>query len=401
MAIARNLKTIRRFSPLLSFLPKQYVSYLLRKMQNEKPHPFGHQIRINSFFPPYPSKAFNRFVKAILERQRVPFSTYLAITDACPFHCPHCSYAGRPRKSMDHAQLMSMIQQIKDIGTCTLGITGGEPLLREDLPELVAAAGPQMATVMFTTGWGLTATRAKELHDAKIACVTIGLENTDPAIHDKVRGKDGSFAAARKAVELLHEAGVYTALSTVGFREKMNSGELERIYQTAKEWGCHEMRILPPVATGALNDASAMLTAEEMQRLADFHIEHNKLPDGPSIACFAWLESREMFGCGAGYHHLYIDAAGEVCPCDLTPLTFGNALQEGLAPIWKRMGERFSGPLCSCLMGRLRRAGKFPENPTTFPLPREISEAMVPPRDPAEPLPSAYTWMTEAQQQEL
>jgi hypothetical protein len=57
-----------------------------------------------------------------------------------------------------------------------------------------------------------------------------------------------------------------------------------------------------------------------------------------------------MFGCGAGYHHLFVDAVGNVCPCDLTPMAFGNVLEEGLGAIWERMGEHFGRPRCGCFM---------------------------------------------------
>ena len=57
-----------------------------------------------------------------------------------------------------------------------------------------------------------------------------------------------------------------------------------------------------------------------------------------------------MFGCGAGFHHLFIDAIGNVCPCDLTPLSFGNVFEEPLEKIWLKMGQVFDLPRCGCLM---------------------------------------------------
>jgi MoaA/NifB/PqqE/SkfB family radical SAM enzyme len=376
------------FLPLVGRVPAGHLWYLLRKMRSEKPHRFGGGVRINTFFPPWPSPAFDRFCAAVAARRRVPYSVYLAASAECPYRCPHCSYGGRPRGALARERLLTLIAQIKAVGACTLGLTGGEPLLRADLDELIAAAGPELATTVFTTGHGLDRRRAEGLRQAGTTCVTVGLESADPAAHDAVRGVSGSFAEARAAVAACREAGLYTAISTVGFREKLASGELQRLYALGADWGVGEFRLLAPVATGSLAGCgAAMLSADELRLLADFHVRHNRRRDGPAVNSFAYLESDALFGCGAGYHHLFIDAAGEVCPCDLSPMSFGNCTEESLADIWRRMAEFFPRPRCGCLMGKL--AGKFPAG-ATLPLPRAQSEALCPRCAAAEPLPEGY-----------
>jgi MoaA/NifB/PqqE/SkfB family radical SAM enzyme len=394
MKRAGLFSVMRMFARMVGRLPAGHLWFLLRRMREEKPHRFGGQTRINTFFPPYPSEAFDRFCEAVIRRRRVPYSTYLAVTGRCPYRCAHCSYAGRPLEEMSTEEAIELIGQIDRIGTCTLGLTGGEPMLRDDLPDLVAAAGDRMATIVFTTGRGLDAARAKRLARAKLDCVTVGIESSDPAAHDAVRGESGSFGEARAAVAVCRDAGLYPAVSTIGTREKLASGELERMVDLAAEWGAGEFRVLAPVATGAWAGCAAeMLTPAERQALADFHIRGNRRRGaGPAVACFARLESPELFGCGAGYHHLFIDAAGNVCPCDLTPLSFGNVGDEPLAEIWRRMGETFARPRCRCLMAQI--AEKLPPD-ADLPLPREQSEAVCPHRADDEPLPEAYRRILE------
>jgi MoaA/NifB/PqqE/SkfB family radical SAM enzyme len=391
MSLADSLQAMEMFSPLLGKVPQDHLRYLLHRLKNEKPHRFKNQLRLNTFFPPYPSPAFDRFCEAVAERKRVPLSLYQAITDVCPFRCAHCSYAGRPSGAMSHETLLDVIAQIKALGTCTIGFTGGEPLMRDDLEDFIAAAGPEMATLVFTTGFSLDAARARRLADSGVTCVTIGLESSKAEEHDAVRGMPGSFDMAHRAIDLLNEAGVYTAFSTIGKREKIASGELERMYEMGVKWHAKEFRLLAPVATGAMAGcAASMLTNEEYQYLYNFHIQHNCTPgDGPVVASFAYLESSEMFGCGAGYHHTFIDANGEVCPCDLTPLSFGNATREPLADIWKRMGEHFSKPRCGCMMGKIAEKSdlsKFKK----FPLSPDQSLSVCPKQDPNDPLPEGY-----------
>jgi MoaA/NifB/PqqE/SkfB family radical SAM enzyme len=388
MKLLSLLRTARMFLRVAGRLPPDHLWYLARRMGDERPYRFGGQTRINSFFPPHPSPAFDRFCEAVVARRRVPYSTYLAVTSRCPCRCAHCSHAGRPEAELDTAGALALIAQIKALGTCTLGLTGGEPLLRADLEALLAAAGPEMATIVFTTGHGLDAARARSLAESKLGCVTIGVEAADAEAHDAVRGCPGSFDEARAAAAACRAAGLHLALSTVGTRERIASGELERIRLLAARWGASELRVLTPVATGGFaGRPEAMLDEAERAELVRFHLQGNRRSDGPAIACAAHLESPELFGCGAGFHHLFVDSAGKVCPCDLTPLSFGDATEEPLAAIWARMERFFPLPRRACLMARLASELKAGE---PLPLCRERSEALCPPRPAGEPLPEGF-----------
>lgn len=389
MSLTTSLQVMRMFGRMIGRVPTGHLWYLFRRMANEKPHRFGGQVRINTFFPPYPSPAFDRFCQAVIARRRVPYSTYLAATTACPYHCDHCSYAGRSGAQMSREQMLDVVRQIKGLGACTLGLTGGEPLLRDDLEDFIAAAAPEMVSIVFTTGHGLGAARARRLAEAGVSCVTIGLEFSDAKTHDFVRGHAGSFAEAEAAARACREAGIYTAISTVGTRDKLAADELELMYDLGTRWGVGEFRILAPVATGRLFGCTqAMLTPDERQQLIDFHIKHNHRSGGPAVASFAYLESDEVFGCGAGYHHLFIDAAGQVCPCDLTPMSFGDVTTEPLADIWQRMGEHFPTPRRGCMFGQL--ASNLSNRCVPLPLPRAESEKLCMPPDLHSPLPEGY-----------
>lgn len=370
-----HFRITRMFAPLIGRAPAGHLWYLFKRMRDQKPHRFAGQLRINTFFPPCPSPAFDRFCNAIIQRRRVPYSVYLAATATCPCRCPHCSYAGRSEEQMPRERILELIAQIKSLGACTLGLTGGEPLLRDDLEDLIAAAGPEMVTLVFTTGHRLDDRRAARLASAGVSCVTVGIEAADAEAHDRTRERPGSFEEARTAVAACRNAGIYTALSTIGTRERINNCDLEAMYRLAREWGVGEFRLLTPVATGGWRScASAMLSPQERQALFDFHVRHNRERGGPAVNSFAYLESDVLFGCGAGFHHLFIDAAGRVCPCDLTPLSFGDTATEPLADIWNRMAEFFPLPRRGCLMASL--ADRLPAAPAPLPLSRAISESL-------------------------
>jgi MoaA/NifB/PqqE/SkfB family radical SAM enzyme len=405
---------LRMFGGMIGRVPLGHLWHLVRRMRNERPHRFAGRTRINSFFPPFPSQAFERFRRAVIERRRVPVNAYLAVTSRCPYRCRHCSLAGREGEELTTDQWLDVIRKLKRLGACTVGFTGGEPMLRNDLPELIAAAKPEMATILFTTGYNLAAAEAQALKQAGLDCVTVGIESSDKTEHNAIRmgknkdaaGKDSrranvigdSFASASIAVAACQQEGLYTAISTIGTRRRLSDGELERMYELARRWGVKEFRLLAPVATGAQAGCDGfMLNDEEYNALAEFHVRHNRANTSwrildrmskprPAVASFAYLESAEVFGCGAGYHHLFIDATGEICPCDLTPLSFGNVLHEPLADVWRRMGEHFPRPRRTCLMRKLanRLAGE------TLPLSPEKSKELCPPPDPNAHLPEGY-----------
>lgn len=350
MKISDWIKLAPVFAKCFRSLSVNHLCYMAKMLCYENPQHHKGQLYINTFFPPYPSKAFDAFLEAVLERRRVPFSTYFAVTDRCPYKCPHCSYGKHFAGHMNTEKALEAIEQIKSIGTITIGFTGGEPLLRDDIVTLVEAT-EDTNCVMFSAGHRLTKKLAEDLFKAGLSCLTIGLESDNSEIHDKVRGVSGSFEEGIKAIELSQDAGLYTAISTVGIRDKLNDGTINRMAEMATKLSVHEFRILEPIPTGRYSDNQCqMLNVDESKELADFHKQWNRKGKEPAIASFAHLESDEMFGCGAGYHHLFIDAVGNVCPCDLTQISMGNITEEPLLEIWNKMNEWFNLPRCGCFV---------------------------------------------------
>ncbi|MBW8001048.1 MAG: radical SAM protein [Planctomycetes bacterium] len=385
------LKIAPTYLKHLGKLPLKHMLYMTKRLKYENPHLHNGQIRINTFFPPIPSPSFERFFENLIERKRVPCSTYIAVTENCPYKCPHCSYGSHVSGELDTEQTLDIIKQLKDLGTVIIGFTGGEPLLRKDIVQLVEAANDEASSVLFTTGFNLDENLCKKFADAHLGCLTIGIESQNADIHDEVRGSKGSFEQAVKSIKMSLDAGLYTAISTVGTREKFVDGTLEQLAILATENGVHEFRILEPIPTGSMQGQDdEILTPQESKQLADFHKNWNAKRKGPAVACFAYLESDEMFGCGAGFHHLYIDAAGNVCPCDLTPLSFGNVTQQPLTEIWKKMGESFDRPRQGCFMKEICNKINCGEENVELPLTVEQSVKLCCSDKKQTPLPKIY-----------
>jgi len=118
----------------------------------------------------------------------------------------------------------------------------------------------------------------------------------------------------------------------------------------AEKMKVDEVRILEPVPCGRLIKEKIMLSDEDREKLIDVHKIANRSSKYPRVSVFPYIESKHMIGCTAGIDHLYVDASGDVCPCDFTPLSFGNIKTESIKTILERMHTYFDRPREKCFM---------------------------------------------------
>jgi MoaA/NifB/PqqE/SkfB family radical SAM enzyme len=352
---------------------------------------------LNSFLPPFPGPAYQRmFDNMFSGRHLSPVSAFLAITDRCPARCPHCSRGGRRGGvELDTAQWLQVIRQLHNLGVSILGITGGEPCLRADLDTIIrAAAQGGAATILFTSGRGFDDALAARLRAAGLWAVCVSLDADTAPAHDAARGP-GAFENAVAALRRARSAGFYTmagAVATPGF---VRSGMAERMHRRLTELDAHELRIVEAMPCGHMSAcaASDLLSPDDVTALRRFHVETNRRGRGPKVCAFNHIESPEIFGCGAGTQHLYIEPTGVVCPCDFTPLGFGNVPETPLAGIWRRMNLAMGdNPRLHCFIQR-NRERICAHAAEGYPLPPEISEAICRAAGP-EPLPAYFALVT-------
>jgi hypothetical protein len=163
--------------------------------------------------------------------------------------------------------------------------------------------------------------------------------------------------------------------------------------------GALEVHVLEPSASGKLTgQTDVLLTAGERRQLLAYQEEVAHDDSLPILSSFSYLESPEAFGCGAGLMHIYIDGGGEVCPCNLVPLSFGNLTGEPFGQILKRMGCHFCQPRTGCVGRQLAR--HFPE--VGLPAAPEKSRAICAQHLPREhAVPAFFRIRNEAQSAEV
>ncbi len=353
--------------PPFSRLHPRIASFFKGYLAGEKAVPFGDVHVINSHFPPIPSRAFDTFVDQFFdvgkaESRRRLFSVTLAVTNRCGFHCWHCYNAGREQRDLPLPAMRNLAGELQDLGAVLVTLTGGEPLLRDDLEEIAGAFDDRTCLILGTTGDGLTKERARALRGRGVFGVGISLDSVDAAEHDRLRGREGAYRTAHDALAVARDAGLYPYFVSVATSEFLERGRFMAFLRHAADAGAREVHLLEPSATGRLaGRRDVLLTKEERGLIVDYQREVAGRDDLPVLSCFTYLEGEEAFGCGAGLTHLYVDGTGEVCPCNLVPTSFGNIEREPLRGILDRMGEIFRRPRPGCV-GQIL-AGHIPDGP--------------------------------------
>ncbi len=339
----------------LSAVAKPIVNRINKIFLEEKPISVDDEkIIFSSWAPPIPSTAFDRLISAQIAsvlKKRVPDQSSIGITMRCPNKCIHCGAAdiiADPELSLD--EVNRVIDESIELGSYLISFDGGEPMLRHDLADMVRHVDKSKAiATSFSSGYGLTPEKAKELKAAGLYAVRISIDSPRQEEHERVRGRAGSYDDAMKGIDNALAAGILTDMFVVVSPD--NIDELEDFYTLAENKGMHEMSLYEIIAVGRwLHHEDETIGPNDVDRLGRFQKEKNKLREGPRITAFPYFMGPDMFGCFAGRRWVHITSGGDVLPCAYTPLKFGNIRDEPLKDIWKRMGKTYRKTPPSCLM---------------------------------------------------
>ncbi|MBK8979122.1 MAG: radical SAM protein [Planctomycetes bacterium] len=355
----------------------------------------GGRYVLNTFLPPFPSRAYDRMFENLLAPRRFsPVSAYLALTSRCEQSCWHCSAKGRPGGELDTRTWLRVIDELHGLGASVFGLTGGEPLLRDDLEELIGrvrSGGGE--AILFTSGLGLSPERARSLAAAGLWAVGVSLDHPDADVVAARRGRADAFAVAVAALRTAQAAGLYTCVNAVAERGFVDAGVHVALHELGRQLGVHELRLIEPMPCGRLFHATtdALLEPVHIAELRRFHMRTNRARRLPKVCAFNQLESPELFGCSAGTRHVFVDSTGTVQPCDFVPLSFGSIVDEPLDAIWSRLLGAMGAPRQHCFAQRNHALLRETAGDGPLPLPPEASLALVA-AAPPEPAPDFVRW---------
>jgi len=300
------------------------------------------------------------------------------VTNACNLRCEQChASSGKPLPDeLDTEEGKKLLDEIAAIDEFrSLVITGGEPLVRPDILELVGYARSLGLEITFATnGTLLTRDIARELKKMGVVNVAIGLNANDRLVHEQITRVLGSFEKTRQAITIVAEMGMGLHINTTVM--EANRQAIPGLLDFASEVGAQVVLLYQLVPAGR-GEAEMELSIKEYLALTGMVAEKQRTSKAlimPTCSPQYWgyllnrnshkpsrldmkLAGTLFKGCIAGSGMCYIKADGEVWPCPFVPLSGGNARDIPLREIWYdselfqnlRKRENLTGQRCrSC-----------------------------------------------------
>jgi len=276
-----------------------------------------------------------------------PTTLLAELTYRCPLHCPYCSNPlemSRADAELSTADWKRVFTQARDLGVLQVGLSGGEPLVRKDLEELVAHARDEgLYTTLVTSALGLTRQRAERLKAAGIDHVQISFQDTDPANADRIAGiklgrQKYEAAALVKGMDLAFSVNVVL--------HRANLDHLGEIIEMAAELGADRVELANTQYYGwALKNRQALMpTREQVERsrpIAEAAIRRYK---GRMQILYVLPDYYEQYPkpCYGGWGSVYILVTpdGRALPChgatQIPHLQMVHVNQHELGWIWEQ-----------------------------------------------------------------
>ena len=283
----------------------------------------------------------------------VPHVVAWNLTRRCNLECAHCYIAAGPHESatseLATAECLRIVDELLAVNPAPMLIlSGGEPLLRDDLAEIAAYASRRGATVVVgTNGTLLSDERIAALQDAGVRGVAVSIDSLRPTYHDNFRHGKGSLGDTIAALGRLRERKLDFIVQTTV--TKGNRAELERLVAWSADEGAVAFNCYFLVATGRGAGLSDLAPAEYEAVLADLarwqkdyrgrllvrakcaphfmrHVYQTD-PDSPVLN----YETR----CPCGTQYCRITPDGKLTPCPYLPAVAGDLRTQSFGEIWR------------------------------------------------------------------
>ncbi|HEY0790787.1 MAG TPA: pyrroloquinoline quinone biosynthesis protein PqqE [Chthoniobacterales bacterium] len=284
-----------------------------------------------------------------------PYALLTELTYRCPLHCPYCSnpVSSSAGNELCASEWCRVIREAAALGVLQLGFSGGEPLLRSDLTDLIIEArGAGLYTNLITSGVGLDERRARELREAGLDSVQLSFQAEEAGLADAIAG---ARAHGRKiqAANACRTAGLPLSINTVLHRA--NIDRLSAIIEFAESLHAERLELanVQYYGWGFLNRRSLLPTREQVQRAYEIGVAARERLRGRMEVFYVlpdYYEQRPK-PClhGWGRRYLAVNPVGDVLPCPtasaIPGLHFDNVRNRSLAWIWSNSDSfnRFRG----------------------------------------------------------
>jgi AdoMet-dependent heme synthase len=302
---------------------------------------------------------------------KAPFTVVWEVTRACALACKHCRAEAQPRRhpeELDHDEGMALLDQIKEFGNPIMVFTGGDPMMRRDLFDLLGkSVDIGLRTSLTPTATALvTRERLERVRETGISRVALSLDGPDAETHDYLRGFKGTFDRTIDILKTAQDVGLSVQVNTSVTRN--TAPKLRELVPMLTDLGIVQWSVffLVPTGRGQHDD---MISAEEHEDLFNWLWELSKESpfDIKSTAAQHYRrvaiqrekalaqqegEQRSVTFAGAGFQYadglhrpmkgvndgrgiVFISHTGDVCPSGFLPLVGGNIRDRSLVDIYR------------------------------------------------------------------
>ena len=280
--------------------------------------------------------------------QQAPRLISWNITLRCPLKCSHCYVDAGEREAdgvLTTEEAFGAIDQICETGRPVVVLSGGEPLMREDVFAIARYGTDQgLRMVMGTSGVLIDQATAARLSEAGIQAVAISLDSASPAMHDAFRGVSGAWEKAVQAIGHCRDAGIGVQINMSVLRPGFT--DVESVVSLGTTLGVRDYQVFFPVPTGRAQDSEGCTSQEHETLIREILLHYSQgsvnirptcAPQFRRIAADLGIHNPSWGrGCIAGITYCRIYANGDVTPCPYLPVRVGNIRVTPFPMIWNK-----------------------------------------------------------------
>jgi len=290
------------------------------------------------------------------------------VTRQCRFNCVYCRAGATASKpdELTTEQCKKILDSIAAFKRCVIIFTGGEPMERPDIYELLMhCRSLRLPRVMATCGYLINEKSIKKLKRTGIKALSFSIDGISPRTHDTIRQADGAFEATVRAAKITKEAGIPFQINTT--ISKLNIDEFVGIADLALKLGanCFNPFILVPTGRGKrIPDAiidpieyeSLLNELLVMKMKSKINIRLTCGPQFTRICSQAKIKNfrKDVPGCIGGRNFGFISYKGDVQTCGFLQISAGNLVKNhyNFGKIWQE------SPLLNEIRDLTNRKGK-------------------------------------------
>ncbi|MBW2122061.1 MAG: heme b synthase, partial [Deltaproteobacteria bacterium] len=282
------------------------------------------------------------------------------ITRRCNLACIHCRASaerGFYPNELTTRECLDLIDDVASFSKPVIILTGGEPLLREDIFEVARYGSSRgLRMVMAVNGTLVDETAARNMQDSGIQRISVSIDGATAESHDRFRQVPGAFEGALRGIRFAKKVGLEFQINTTV--TKHNRDELPALLDLAIDLGAaaHHVFLLVPTGRGK-ELAEQQVTAQEYEEIltwfydqkerSPLHLKATCAPqfyrilrqkardEGKSVTYENFGLDATTRGCLGGVSFCFISHVGEVQPCGYLELNCGNIRQNTLEQIWE------------------------------------------------------------------